>query len=159
MALDRNPEPPKSKLLLGVSVVFVVLAAAGSIVLYATRGWNAPAAAKNLQNPVPPTDDSITMGMMNYSTHCRSCHGERGDGKGERAEKLSVAPSDFTDAHAMGQLTDGEVFWKISHGRRPMPAFQDKLTEQERWQLVDYIRTLAGRAEGSAAPVKNSPSP
>ena len=96
---------------------------------------------------------------MNYSTHCQSCHGERGDGKGERAEKLSIAPSDFTDAHAMGQLTDGELFWKISHGRRPMPAFQNKLTEQERWQLVDYIRTLAGRAEGGAAPAKNSPLP
>jgi mono/diheme cytochrome c family protein len=159
MALDRYPEPPKSKLLLGVSVAFVVLAAAGSIVLYATRDWNAPAAAKNVRNPVPPTDDSIRMGMTNYSTHCQSCHGERGDGKGERAEKLSIAPSDFTDAHAMGQLTDGELFWKISHGRRPMPAFKNKLTEQERWQLVDYIRTLAGRAERGAAPVKNSPSP
>jgi mono/diheme cytochrome c family protein len=159
MALHRNQEPPKSKLLLVVSVAFAILAAAGSIVLYATRDWNAPAAAKNLQNPVPATNDSIRMGMMNYSTHCQSCHGERGDGKGERAEKLSIAPADFTDAHAMGQLTDGELFWKISHGRRPMPAFQDKLTEQERWQLVDYIRTLARRAEGGAAPAKNSPSP
>src|SRR5271156_6799732 len=156
---DKNPEAPKRKLLLGVSVVFVIVAAAGSIILYATRDWNAPAAARSLQNPVPPTDDSITAGMMSYSTHCQSCHGERGDGKGERAEKLSIVPSDFTDGHAMGQMTDGELFWKISHGRRPMPAFREKLTEQERWQLVDYIRTLARKPAGGAAPAANSGSP
>jgi mono/diheme cytochrome c family protein len=156
---DKNPEAPKRKLLLGVSVVFVIVAAAGSIILYATRDWNAPAAARSLQNPVPPTDDSITAGMMSYSTHCQSCHGERGDGKGERAEKLSIAPSDFTDAHAMGQMTDGEIFWKISHGRRPMPGFQNKLTEQERWELVDYIRTLSQKAASGAAPATNAPAP
>lgn len=156
---DRKTQPPKRKLLLGVSVAFVILAAAGSIVLYATRDWNAPAAAKNLQNPVPPTENSIQTGMKNYSTHCQSCHGAKGDGKGERAEKLSIAPSDFTDAHAMGKMTDGELFWKISRGRRPMPAFQEKLTEQERWELVDYIRTLARKPAGGAAPAANSGSP
>jgi mono/diheme cytochrome c family protein len=159
MNLDKNSEPPKRKLLLGVSVVFVILAGAGSIILYATRDWNAPAAAKNLQNPVPSTDDSITAGMMSYSTHCQSCHGERGDGKGERAEKLSIAPSDLTDAHAMSLVTDGELFWKISHGRRPMPAFQDKLTAGERWQVVDYIRTLARKPGSGAEPAPKPPSP
>jgi mono/diheme cytochrome c family protein len=159
MNLDRNTEPPKRKLLLGVSVAFVIVAAAGSIVLYATRDWNAPAAAKNLQNPVPSTGDSLEVGMKNYSTYCQSCHGAKGDGKGERAEKLSIAPSDFTDAHAMGQMTDGELFWKISHGRRPMPAFKEKLTEQERWQLVDYIRTLTRKSAGGATPATNSDSP
>jgi mono/diheme cytochrome c family protein len=159
MNRDRKTQPPKRNLLLGVSVAFVILAAAGSIVLYATRDWNAPAAARNLQNPVPATGDSVEAGMKNYSTYCQSCHGAKGDGKGERAEKLSIAPSDFTDAHAMVQMTDGELFWKISHGRRPMPAFQEKLSEQERWQLVDYIRTLARNPDGGAAPAANSGSP
>jgi mono/diheme cytochrome c family protein len=159
MNLDKNSELPKRKLLLGVSVVFVIIAAASSVILYATRDWNAPAAARNLQNPVPATADSVDKGMTNYSTHCQSCHGEKGDGKGTRAEKLSIAPTNFTDARAMGQITDGELFWKISHGRRPMPSFQDKLTEQERWQLVDYIRTLAQKPASGAAPATNSASP
>jgi mono/diheme cytochrome c family protein len=159
MNLDKNSGPPKRKLLLGVSVAFVIVAAAGSIVLYATRDWNAPTAARNLQNPVPSTEDSIHAGMTDYATHCQSCHGEKGDGKGTRAEKLSVAPTNFTDARAMGQVTDGELFWKISNGRRPMPSFQDKLTEQERWQLVDYIRTLAQKPVSGAAPATNSTSP
>ena len=63
------------------------------------------------------------------------------------------------DVHAMDRITDGELFWKISHGRRPMPAFQDKLTERERWQLVDYIRTLARTSAGGAAPATDSTSP
>ncbi len=56
----------------------------------------------------------------------------------------------------MGQMTDGELFWKISHGRRPMPGFQNKLTEQERWELVDYIRTLSQKPASGAAPATNA---
>ncbi len=159
----KKPEPSspprKSSLLLKVAILFVILAAGGAAFLYFDSDWNAPAAAKNLQNPVPPTDASIAMGMMTYANRCESCHGGRGDGKGQRADSLSIAPSDFTDAHAMGLMTDGELFWKISHGRRPMPVFKDKLTEQERWQLVDYIRTFAQKPDNGTAPVTHSPSP
>jgi mono/diheme cytochrome c family protein len=43
----------------------------------------------------------------------------------------------------MGRLTDGELYWQTTYGRRPMPAFRDKLSEPERWEVVDYIRTFA----------------
>jgi mono/diheme cytochrome c family protein len=138
--------------------LFVILAAGGAIFFYVNRDWSAPETAKNLQNPVPATDESIARGMKIYSIRCQHCHGERGDGKGERAGNLSIAPSDFTDAHAMALISDGEIFWKISHGRRPMPSFQDKLSEQERWQLVDFIRTFAQRHGAGAAPAANEPS-
>lgn len=154
-----EPSPPlKSSLLLRVAVLFVVLASGGATFLYFNSDWRAPAAAKSIQNPVPPTDASIAMGMMIYANRCEGCHGESGDGKGQRAHSLSIAPSDFSDRQAMGRATDGELFWKISHGRRPMPAFQGKLTEQERWQLVNFIRTFAKRPSG-AAPPANSTAP
>lgn len=143
MPQGKNIPPQKNKLLLIVLIVFVVLAGGGAAFLYFTSDWNAPEQAKKLSNPVPPTEDAIDAGMMNYMDHCKSCHGENGDGKGERAEKLSIAPSDFTDAHAMSLATDGELFWKISRGHRPMPAFRDKLSENERWQLVDFLRTFS----------------
>ena len=143
MPQGKNIPPQKNKLLLIVLIVFVVLAGGGAAFLYFTSDWNAPEQAKKLSNPVPPTEDAIDAGMMNYLDHCKSCHGENGDGKGERAEKLSIAPSDFTDAHAMSLATDGELFWKISRGHRPMPAFRDKLSENERWQLVDFLRTFS----------------
>src|SRR5277367_1107550 len=144
---------------LGVLVVFVIVAIAGSVVVYSLSDWKAPAQARSRQNPVPPTQQAIGLGMSTYSDHCQNCHGEDGNGKGERAEKLSVAPSDFTDAHAMTRMTDGELFWKISEGHRPMPAFKDKLSAEERWQLVDYIRTfsqpLVDSPAESAAPAPN----
>jgi mono/diheme cytochrome c family protein len=153
--MNAGKNSPPDNLLLKVAVLFVILAAGGAIFLYVNRDWSAPAAAKNLQNPVPATDESIAVGMKIYSIRCQHCHGEGGDGKGERAGNLSIAPSDFTDAHAMGLISDGELFWKISHGRRPMPSFQDKLSEQERWQLVDFIRTFAQKSGAGVAPAAN----
>jgi len=153
--MNAGTSPPPDNLLVKVAVLFVILAAGGAIYLYVNRDWSAPAAAKNLQNPVSATDESIALGMKIYSTRCQNCHGERGDGKGERAGNLSIAPSDFTDTHAMGLVSDGELFWKISHGRRPMPPFQDKLSEQERWELVDFIRTFAQKPRAGVAPAAN----
>lgn len=139
-----NPQPDARKkkraLILALLAVIAVLAIVS--VLYSLTEWNAPAAARRMQNPVPANESAVDEGMFQYQKHCKSCHGENGDGKGERAGELSVQPTNFTNAGEMSHLTDGELFWKISHGHRPMPAFESKLTEQERWQVVDYIRTF-----------------
>jgi mono/diheme cytochrome c family protein len=127
--------------------------AGGAALLYYLSDWRVPAQMKMLKDPVPVNNESIGAGMMIYMDHCQSCHGEKGDGKGEKAERLSVAPANFTDAHTMSAVTDGELFWKITHGRRPMPNFKDKLTDEERWQLVIYIRTFRPNPK-SAAPAQ-----
>jgi mono/diheme cytochrome c family protein len=137
--------------LLGIVALLVVLAAGLVTVIKSARSWSATAAAKRLKNPVPPTSEALAAGKQIYGEHCRSCHGEKGDGRGEKAAELSVAPGDFTDASAMGRRTDGELFWQVTRGRLPMPAFEDKLTDEQRWQVVDYIRTFAQRPPGSAS--------
>jgi mono/diheme cytochrome c family protein len=140
---ERKPNSAFKPNLLGVLIAFVIVAVAGSVIVYSLSDWNAPEKARQMRNPFPATPQTIGMGMSTYADRCENCHGEDGNGKGERAEKLSVAPTNFTDAHTMSQLTDGELFWKISEGHRPMPAFKGKLSEEERWQLVDYIRTFS----------------
>jgi mono/diheme cytochrome c family protein len=144
-----NPNKPvetKNKsILLGVGVLFAIVAVAGAVIVYSMSDWSAPESAKNLRNPISAGNEAIAAGMSIYEDRCASCHGERGDGHGEKADKLSIAPADFADAHKMNASTDGELFWKISKGKRPMPGFKDKLSEQERWQLVDYIRTFSTR--------------
>jgi mono/diheme cytochrome c family protein len=140
---DRKPDSRFKPNVLGIFVVFVIVAVAGSVIVYSLSDWTAPEKARQMANPFPATPKAIGMGMSTYADRCENCHGEDGNGKGERAEKLSVAPTDFTDGHTMSQLTDGELFWKISEGHRPMPAFKGKLSEEERWQLVDYIRTFS----------------
>lgn len=117
--------------------------AAVAAILYSLTQWNVPASARLIENPVPASVSAIAAGKAVYHKHCESCHGVSGDGTGDRAQELSVMPTDFTDAGEMRHLTDGELFWKITHGRRPMPSFKDKLTETERWQVVAYIRTFA----------------
>jgi mono/diheme cytochrome c family protein len=134
---------------LGIFVLFAIVATGGAVILFSMSGWSARAKAKKLQNPVAVTPEAIGAGMMIYMDHCEKCHGESGDGKGPKAADLSIAPQDFTDAHAMSRITDGEFFWQISEGHRPMPAFKDKLTEEERWQVVDYIRTFAKKPSGA----------
>jgi len=159
---ERKPNSGFKPNLLGIFVAFVIVAVAGSVVVYSLSDWTAPEKARQMPNPFPPTPKAIGLGMSTYQDRCQNCHGGNGNGKGERAEKLSIAPSDFTDGHAMSKLTDGELFWKISDGHRPMPAFQGKLSEEERWQLVDYIRTFSqplvdSPAESSApAPHKDA---
>jgi mono/diheme cytochrome c family protein len=133
--------------------VFVaVLVVAAAALIFAMQNWTSLAKARKLKNPIAPTADAIAAGMQVYKNHCQSCHGQYGDGKGEKASELSVAPGDFTDASKMNALTDGELYWQITKGRRPMPAFADKLSDEERWQSVDYIRTFARKPTGSAQP-------
>jgi len=128
---------------LGIFVVFFIVAIAGSIVVYSLTEWSAPSAAKSLRNPFPPTSEAMESARTNYTAHCQSCHGADGDGRGERSERLSIAPADFRDAHAMGLRTDGELFWIITEGHEPMPAFRGTMTEEQRWQMVEYVRRFA----------------
>ncbi len=117
------------------------------LVVYLARNWSVMAKARKLQNPVPSTAEALAAGKESYRQHCQSCHGANGDGKGDKAPELSVAPGDFTDAREMHHFADGELYWQITYGRRPMPAFASKLSEEKRWQLVDYIRTFASQRE------------
>lgn len=74
------------------------------------------------------------------------CHGKTGAGDGPAGSALTPKPANFTDTNLMSKATDGELFWKMSNGRGPMPAWKDQLSETQRWQLVNYLRTLSGKA-------------
>src|SRR4029077_7271036 len=116
-----------------------------SIVLGVThRGqWNIPEEAKRRQNPIQPSPRTLAEARNLYSDNCERCHGKTGKGDGPDAAKYYTAPKDLTDRTRMSTKSDGELFYKISEGRRPMPEFKTKLTEQQRWQLVLLMRSLA----------------
>lgn len=140
---DKTPRPEyPQKFLAPVLVTFAIVAIAGGIVLYSFTGFGARARARKLQNPVPVTPEAIAAARLIYENRCANCHGIIGDGKGPKAEELSVAPADFRNSRAMAAITDGELYWQITKGARPMPSFES-LSDQERWELVDYIRTFA----------------
>jgi mono/diheme cytochrome c family protein len=147
MSAEKPANAPRKSgprsILIGVLVVFFMLALAGGTILYTMSGWSAPARARSLKNPFPSTPDTRAGARTDYVNRCQSCHGANGDGKGERADKLSIAPADFGDAHAMKLRTEGEMFWIITEGHKPMPAFRGTLTDEQRWHLVDFVRTFA----------------
>lgn len=103
-----------------------------------------PEEAKKLKNPVPRNEQALQAAKAIYMEKCVNCHGETGKGDGPEAMMYDPAPADLSGAHAR-EKTDGEIFYQITEGRKPMPPFKDQLTEEQRWQLVHYVRTLAAQ--------------
>ncbi len=141
-----------SKPLFKLAILFALtgFAAAGSAPAQTKSDWQAPEDAKKTKNPVPASAAALAAGKIVYAEKCASCHGDNGNGQGDQAKLYSVKPQDFTDAHLMSQMTDGELFWKMSEGRRPMPGFKKQLTDEQRWQVVGYIRTFVKRSDASS---------
>lgn len=98
-------------------------------------------------NPVPADEASLARGAQLYSIHCQMCHGEGGQGNGTIAAFLvQKKPANLTAA-AVQNKDDGALFLTISNGFGMMPALNGNLTVRERWDVVNYIRTLRA-AEG-----------
>jgi mono/diheme cytochrome c family protein len=109
--------------------------------------WVAPDDAKKVKNPVPATAETLAAAQMLFQDNCVLCHGEKGVGDGPGAKTIKVKPANFTDPKVQSSETDGSLFWKMSNGRGPMPAWKDELTDKERWELVNYIRKLGKDAK------------
>ena len=106
--------------------------------------WKAPPYVANRPNPVPANANTIALGQKLYVGNCMTCHGPSGKGDGPGAAALEKKPADLT-ARVKSGATDGELFWKISEGRSPMISWKGSLSETQRWELVNYIKSLAGK--------------
>jgi mono/diheme cytochrome c family protein len=106
--------------------------------------WVVPPEEKARKNPLAPSDAAIAAAKKIYQDNCANCHGDSGKGDGSDAMMYDPAPADLTDAWKMSKVTDGEIFYQITRGRKPMPSFRKKLTEEQRWQLVLLVRSFAG---------------
>ena len=104
--------------------------------------WKAPPRAANRRNPIAADDKSKAAGKNVYISECLSCHGKCGRGDGPDSKDLTHKPHDLASARVTDQ-TDGALFWKISEGRKPMPSFEKLISEEERWQVINYIRTFS----------------
>ncbi|HEX5965248.1 MAG TPA: cytochrome c, partial [Pyrinomonadaceae bacterium] len=115
---------------------------------FSKNTWELPADADKTKNPVQSTTESIAKGKELYlertKGNCVFCHGETGSGNEANFPRLRRKPADLSNKERMTDMTDGEVFWKISKGIRGiMPAGDRRLSEEERWHVVNYVRTLA----------------
>jgi len=124
------------------AMVFLGVGVAAAGQAGGAASWKAPAAAEKVKNPVPVTKAGLAAAKQLFEANCAMCHGNNGKGDGPVAAGLSPKPADFADAKLMSMDTDGGLFWKMTQGNSPMPAW-DALPEKQRWELVNYIRTFA----------------
>lgn len=112
---------------------------------------HAPATAKNLRNPVEHNTANIENGKALYEANCAGCHAA--DGKGEKFNKTAKVKVPDLKSHYVMKLTDGEIFYVITHGIKTsgMPGYKLKTSDRERWQLVHYVKHLGMSEEDHAA--------
>jgi mono/diheme cytochrome c family protein len=125
-------------------ILLAVFSISGLLLAQSSSDWKAPPTAATRKSPLIPSQSVIAAGEKLYVGNCMTCHGSAGKGDGPGAAALEKKPADLAARIKAGE-TDGELFWKISEGRSPMISWKGSLSETQRWQLVSYIRTLAGK--------------
>jgi len=124
-------------------LVVLVLIFIGSYEINAqeSNNWIAPASSTNIKNPFLGNKAATAEGKSIYSQMCVLCHGATGKGNGAAGLSLVKKPANFLALKVRNQ-TDGNIFWKITTGKAPMASYEELLTDDQRWKLVNYIREL-----------------
>jgi mono/diheme cytochrome c family protein len=137
--------------------VAILVLAAMSLVFAARekRTWNIPDEAKQRKNPLQFSSEALRASRELYLDNCAQCHGEKGKGDGPESTMYDPLPADLSNRKFNDGLTDGEIFYQISEGKKPMPSYKRRFTEEQRWQLVFLVRSFAHPVVTPAA----TPSP
>jgi high-affinity iron transporter len=122
----------------------------------AVAGEDLPAEFAARSNPLADSSGARDRGRVLFLDNCSPCHGAEADGHGPASVGLSPPPANLAGSDVVPSHSDAYLFYRISVGKRgtAMPSFQHSLSEDERWQLVVYLRSLnlrAGRPEDPTA--------
>jgi mono/diheme cytochrome c family protein len=116
-----------------------------SFFLAATNGyifahsWEAPKAEAQLKNPTPFTAESINDGKAMFKELCSHCHGDNAEGL--KPEETGLEKNTGNLHKRLKSHSDGDFFWKIQNGKDEMPSFSKELTENQIWDIINYIRS------------------
>lgn len=130
-----------AKICFKVSPVVLFILVFGGAVGIMAHEWMAPEDEGKRPNPVASDMKSLERGKIIYLEHCAACHGEKIDGL-----KAAETGLDTDSPNLKKRLlthTDGDFFWKIQNGRGDMPSFREDLTEEQTWDVINYIRKKA----------------
>ena len=125
----------------------IIAAGAGALLLLSAElmqqptPWKAPPTADKLVNPLKGNAKATEEGKKTYTQFCAMCHGDKGKGDGVAAIALNPKPANYTLPKTQLQ-SDGVLFWKMTEGRPHMASYKAPLTDTQRWQLVNYLRTF-----------------
>lgn len=102
-----------------------------------------PVQAAKEPNPVKATPESLARAQKWWAMDCAMCHGENGNGKGETAREMKLSVVDFTDPATLKDHADGELFYIIKNGHQDMPPEGQRITTEQGWDLVNYVRAFS----------------
>ena len=103
--------------------------------------WVVPAKYEKMTNPEDASKGNVAIGKSLYAKHCKSCHGKEGYGDGPKADEVDGDLGDLSTEEFQAQ-SDGAVFYKSYIGRDDMPNYEKKMSEEDAWLVVHYVRTL-----------------
>lgn len=98
-------------------------------------------------NPLPITKIGLAAAKPLYETFCGICHGNKGNGQGYLVSeenpnaKYGAQPANFLKDEFVG-ASEGRLYYAIMHGKNVMGGYADKLSWEERWQVLHYIRSM-----------------
>jgi mono/diheme cytochrome c family protein len=124
--------------LFGVSALFLIGLAKIQVMAHS---WMAPKEAAEIKNPIVLDAESARKGKEAYLDLCAACHGDNLEGL--KAEEAGLDIDTPNLKQRLKTHTDGDFFWKINEGRGEMPSFKDELSDDEKWQIIYYIRQEA----------------
>lgn len=143
--MKENPDKKRRKILSGVLSATLCLGVVAISFPVGGNGqheehWKAPLEAVERQTPVPRDNASVERGKQLFVKNCAICHGNTGRGDGPASKTLNPKPPDL--AEEAGHHSDGELAWKIANGRGPMPGWEKTLSENDIWDLTNFIQSL-----------------
>jgi mono/diheme cytochrome c family protein len=97
----------------------------------------------------------LDRGRERYAIYCAPCHGLVGDGNGV-THKYGMAATPTYHDDRLRKMAEGEIFNTVTNGKQPanlMPSYADKLTPQDRWAVIAYVRALQRAQSGAVADV------
>lgn len=126
----------KRLLLFTMVLLFVVLFTL-STSCFGQSTWVAPKEADAIENPLSG-DGVVSGGKKLFDKMCVICHGLKGKGDGIAGAGLTPRPTNL----AVQDQSEGVIYWKLTEGNPPMASYKGILSDEERWKLVSYIKSL-----------------
>ncbi len=99
---------------------------------------------ESLRNPLPSTREVLEKGRIGYGYFCIMCHGPNLDGNGTVGQSFSPLPTDLKSPY-VEQQREGELFYKFSFGFKRQPPLADTVSEEDRWAIIRYVRSVKAK--------------